>query len=45
MNVVDGIYSGYGQKPDQDQIQLHGNAYLQEQFPQLDYIKTARVGP
>jgi peptidyl-prolyl cis-trans isomerase A (cyclophilin A) len=43
MNVVDGIYPGYGQTPDQDQIQLHGNAYLQKQFPQLDYIKTARV--
>ena len=45
MNVVDGIYPGYGQTPDQDQIQLHGNAYLQKQFPQLDYIKTARVEP
>ena len=43
MSVVDGIYPGYGQTPDQDQIQVHGNAYLQKQFPQLDYIKTARV--
>jgi peptidyl-prolyl cis-trans isomerase A (cyclophilin A) len=45
MNVVDGIYPGYGQTPDQDQIQVHGNVYLQKQFPQLDYIKTARVEP
>jgi peptidyl-prolyl cis-trans isomerase A (cyclophilin A) len=43
MNVVDGIYPGYGQTPNQDQIQLHGNAYLQSQFPQLDYIKAARI--
>lgn len=43
MNVVDGLYAGYGQTPDQDQIQLHGNAYLQSQFPKLDYIETARL--
>jgi len=45
MNVVDGLYSGYGQTPSQDQIQLHGNAYLQSNFPQLDYIESARVEP
>ena len=45
MDVVDGIYPGYGQMPNQDQIQLHGNAYLQSQFPKLDYIQTARVLP
>src|SRR5437868_12804767 len=28
MDVVDKIYSGYGQKPDQQQIQTQGNAYL-----------------
>jgi peptidyl-prolyl cis-trans isomerase A (cyclophilin A) len=43
MNVVDGLYAGYGQMPDQDQIQLHGNAYLQSQFPKLDYIESARL--
>ena len=43
MNVVDGIYPGYGQTPDQDQIQAHGNAYLREKFPALDYITAARV--
>jgi peptidyl-prolyl cis-trans isomerase A (cyclophilin A) len=43
MNVVNDIYPGYGQTPDQDQIQLNGNEYLQKQFPQLDYIKTARI--
>jgi hypothetical protein len=43
MSVVDGLFSGYGQTPDQDQIQLHGNAYLQSQFPKLDYIESARI--
>jgi peptidyl-prolyl cis-trans isomerase A (cyclophilin A) len=45
MDVVDGLYPGYGQTPDQDQIQLHGNAYLKSQFPKLDYIESAHVDP
>jgi len=43
MEVVRNLYSGYGQTPQQNLIQLQGNAYLESQFPQLDYIKTARV--
>ena len=43
MDVVQNLYAGYGQTPDQSLIQSQGNAYLQSQFPQLDYIKTARV--
>ena len=43
MDVVQNLYSGYGQTPQQDLIQLQGNDYLQSRFPQLDYIKTARV--
>ncbi|HWY47608.1 MAG TPA: peptidylprolyl isomerase [Bryobacteraceae bacterium] len=43
MEVVQNLYSGYGQTPDQSLIQLQGSDYLQSQFPQLDYIKTARV--
>ncbi len=43
MDAVDHIYSGYGQKPDQTRIEKEGNAYLQQNFPSLDYIKTARV--
>ena len=43
MDAVDHIYSGYGQKPDQDRIEKEGNAYLQQDFPSLDYIKTARI--
>jgi len=43
MSVVDSLYSGYGDKPDQQFIQTLGNAYLARMFPKLDYIKTARV--
>ncbi len=43
MTAVDHIYSGYGEKPDQDQIAAHGNAYLIKNFPKLDYIKSARI--
>jgi peptidyl-prolyl cis-trans isomerase A (cyclophilin A) len=43
LNVVESLYSGYGETPDQNAIQMQGNAYLQGQFPKLDYIETARV--
>jgi peptidyl-prolyl cis-trans isomerase A (cyclophilin A) len=43
MDVVDHIYSGYGEQPDQGQIAAQGNAYLEKEFPQLDYIKSARI--
>jgi peptidyl-prolyl cis-trans isomerase A (cyclophilin A) len=43
MDVVDQIYSGDGERPDQEQIREEGNAYLQREFPNLDYIKTARI--
>jgi len=43
IEVVQNLYAGYGQTPQQNLIQLQGNAYLESQFPQLDYIKTARV--
>jgi peptidyl-prolyl cis-trans isomerase A (cyclophilin A) len=43
LNVVESLYSGYGQTPDQNQIQVQGNAYLQSQFPMLDYIQTAKI--
>jgi len=43
MDAVDHIYSGYGQQPNQDKIALQGNAYLEKEFPRLDYVKTARI--
>ena len=46
MGVVDSIYAGYGEDPDQSRIASDGNAYLKRAFPKLDYIKSARiVGP
>ena len=41
--IVDSLYGGYGESPDQDSIQARGNAYLTSRFPKLDYIKTARI--
>lgn len=43
MNVINEIYDGYRQEPDQTRIEREGNAYLQKEFPKLDYIKTASV--
>jgi len=43
MNVVDQIFPGYGQTPDQERINTEGNAYLLKEFPNLDYIKTATI--
>jgi peptidyl-prolyl cis-trans isomerase A (cyclophilin A) len=43
MEVVDRIYAGYGETPDQGRITEAGNAYLTKEFPKLDYIKTARI--
>lgn len=43
MQAVDHIYSGYGQKPDQSLIAAQGNAYLERDFPRLDYIESAKI--
>jgi peptidyl-prolyl cis-trans isomerase A (cyclophilin A) len=43
MNVVDSIYAGYGENPDQSRVADEGNTYLKRHFPRLDYIKSARV--
>ena len=45
MDVVDKLYSGYGRTnvPDQRRIKSEGNAYLNAEYPKLDFIKTARI--
>jgi len=43
MSVVDSLYGGYGESPDQQMIQTVGNRYLERAFPKLDRIETARV--
>jgi len=49
LDVVQHLYSNYGEGaargegPDQSRVQTEGNAYLQKNFPQLDYIKKATI--
>jgi peptidyl-prolyl cis-trans isomerase A (cyclophilin A) len=43
MDYVDRIYAGDGEKPQQNRIESEGNAYLEKDFPHLDYIRTARL--
>lgn len=45
MDVVDKLYSGYGRTnvPDQRRIVREGNAYLQQEYPKLDFVRTATI--
>ena len=43
MDVVDKIYSGYGERPDQGAITTQGMSYLEKNFPNLDTIKSATI--
>lgn len=49
MPIVDRLHGGYGEGapagrgPDQMQIRGEGNDYLTREFPELDYITSARV--
>lgn len=49
MDVVDALYSGYGEGaprgngPAQQRVQSQGNAYLTQNFAKLDYIKKAAI--
>jgi len=45
MDVVNKIYSGYGESPDQTMIQTQGKAYLDKTFPKMDSIKSATIVP
>jgi peptidyl-prolyl cis-trans isomerase A (cyclophilin A) len=44
MEIVDKIYSGYGETPNQGKIQHKGNEYLNKEFPLLSYIADTRDG-
>ena len=47
--VVNKIFTGYGEGaprgkgPDQGRVQMEGNAYLNKDFPKLDFIKKATI--
>jgi peptidyl-prolyl cis-trans isomerase A (cyclophilin A) len=43
MDVVQKIFSGYGESPDQAQITATGKPYLDKNFPKLDHIVSATV--
>jgi peptidyl-prolyl cis-trans isomerase A (cyclophilin A) len=43
MNVVEKLYTGYGEAPDQGRIEAEGKPYLDKSFPLLDSIRTARL--
>ena len=49
MAVVDSLYAGYGDGPpsgfgpDQMRLMAEGNAYLEREFPKLDFIRRARL--
>lgn len=55
MEFIDGLYSGYGEGgkgdgtdgrgPGQGRINNQGNKYLDELFPKLSYVISARLVP
>jgi peptidyl-prolyl cis-trans isomerase A (cyclophilin A) len=51
MDVVDKLYAEYGEGapsgrgPEQMRVQSEGNAYLNKDFPKLDFIKKATIEP
>lgn len=49
MDIVGSLYAAYGEGapggagPDQNRVQMEGNAYLLKEFPKLDYVKSAVI--
>jgi peptidyl-prolyl cis-trans isomerase A (cyclophilin A) len=49
MAVVDSLFADYGDGPpsgfgpDQTRLMREGNAYLEREFPKLDFVRTARI--
>jgi peptidyl-prolyl cis-trans isomerase A (cyclophilin A) len=45
MDVVQSLYSGYGEQPNQGAITSQGKAYIEKNFPKIDSIVSATVMP
>ncbi len=43
MALIDGVWAGYGERPEQDKIERLGNKYLDAEFPKLDFVKKAVI--
>lgn len=43
MDVVDRLYGGYGESPNDGHLHYKGDDYLKENFPKLDSIKAATI--
>ena len=43
MVIVERLFGGYGEGPDQGQLTAAGNAFLIKYFPQMSYVKKATV--
>lgn len=43
MEVVNKIYPGYGERPDQGALKSQGTAYIKSNFPNMTMIKTAKI--
>jgi peptidyl-prolyl cis-trans isomerase A (cyclophilin A) len=43
MDVVQKLYAGYGERPDQGAITSEGKAYIDKNFPMIDKILTATI--
>jgi peptidyl-prolyl cis-trans isomerase A (cyclophilin A) len=43
MDVVEKLNAEYGERPEQPRIERQGNAYLNQNFPRLDYIRKATI--
>jgi len=42
-DTVTKVYAGYGEEPDQNQIQTQGNKYLKSKFPKMTFFQDTRI--